>query len=98
MEEYVPSILFQMLIDVHEVFDIRQSVFNTVYSVRCLKLSKGQGKLSRSCPNNISINSHKKHGGWNEKRLRRAKKRRSIGCPLDLFVLSGELILIGLLL
>ncbi|KAJ8966144.1 hypothetical protein NQ317_011509, partial [Molorchus minor] len=31
------------------------------------ELSKGQGKLSRSCPNNISINSHKKHGGWNEK-------------------------------
>ncbi|KAJ8981420.1 hypothetical protein NQ317_015622, partial [Molorchus minor] len=30
-------------------------------------LSKGQGKLSRSCPNNISINSHKKHGRWNEK-------------------------------
>ncbi|KAJ8981061.1 hypothetical protein NQ317_018034 [Molorchus minor] len=32
-----------------------------------LALSKGQGKLSRSCPNNISINSHKKHGRWNEK-------------------------------
>ncbi|KAJ8980481.1 hypothetical protein NQ317_013234, partial [Molorchus minor] len=45
----------------------RQSVFNTVYSVRCLSCLKGQGKLLRSCPNNISINSHKKHGRWNEK-------------------------------
>ncbi|KAJ8966037.1 hypothetical protein NQ317_009898 [Molorchus minor] len=29
------------------------------FSVRCLSCLKGQGKLSRSCPNNISINSHK---------------------------------------
>ncbi|KAJ8986140.1 hypothetical protein NQ317_005612, partial [Molorchus minor] len=50
-----------------EVVFSRQSVFNTVYSVRCLSCLEGQGKLSRSCPNNISINSHKKHGRWNEK-------------------------------
>ncbi|KAJ8985107.1 hypothetical protein NQ317_012757, partial [Molorchus minor] len=42
----------------------------TVLTIRLIdvhELSKGQGKLSRSCPNNISINSHKKHGRWNEK-------------------------------
>ncbi|KAJ8978728.1 hypothetical protein NQ317_003260, partial [Molorchus minor] len=51
----------------------RQSVFNTVYSVRCLSC---QGKLSRSCPNNISINSHKKHGRWNEKMAEADPKKR----------------------
>ncbi|KAJ8984405.1 hypothetical protein NQ317_003988, partial [Molorchus minor] len=34
-----------------------------------------QGKLSRSCPNNISINSHKKTEDGMKRWLRRAKKR-----------------------
>ncbi|KAJ8978848.1 hypothetical protein NQ317_004459 [Molorchus minor] len=46
-----------------------------------MDLSKGQGKLSRSCPNNISINSHKKHGGWNEKM---AETGQEEGYVLDL--------------
>ncbi|KAJ8964474.1 hypothetical protein NQ317_016597 [Molorchus minor] len=55
------------------------------------ELSKGQGKLSRSCLIIFPSNSHKKHGGWNERWLRRAKKRdmfwTSNGCPLFIRIL-----------
>ncbi|KAJ8964392.1 hypothetical protein NQ317_007349 [Molorchus minor] len=40
-----------------------------------------KGVVFRSCPNNISINSHKKHGRWNEKM---AETGQEEGYVLDL--------------
>ncbi|KAJ8969209.1 hypothetical protein NQ317_011835 [Molorchus minor] len=60
---------------------IAKSVFNTVYSVRFLSCLRVKGSFSRSCPNNISINSHKKHGGWNKKM---AETGQEEGYVLDL--------------
>ncbi|KAJ8958785.1 hypothetical protein NQ317_005394 [Molorchus minor] len=67
----------------------RQSVFNTVYSVRCLSCLRVKGSFQEAAliifPSTPIKNTEDGMKRW----LRRAKKRRSIGCPLDLFVLSG---------
>ncbi|KAJ8968148.1 hypothetical protein NQ317_009242 [Molorchus minor] len=71
------------------IFYSRQSVFNTVYSVRCLSCLRVKGSFQEAAliifPSTPIKNTEDGMKRW----LRRAKKRRSIGCPLDLFVLSG---------
>ncbi|KAJ8973743.1 hypothetical protein NQ317_004382 [Molorchus minor] len=45
------------------------------------ELSKGSREAFKKLPNNISINSHKKHGRWNEKM---AETGQEEGYVLDL--------------
>ncbi|KAJ8947259.1 hypothetical protein NQ317_011133 [Molorchus minor] len=42
-------------------------MFNTVYSVRCLSCLRVKGSFQEAALIIFPINSHKKHGGWNEK-------------------------------
>ncbi|KAJ8973803.1 hypothetical protein NQ317_013593 [Molorchus minor] len=51
----------------------RQSVFNTVYSVRCLSCLRVKGSFQEAA-HNISINSHKNTEDGMKRWLRRAKK------------------------
>ncbi|KAJ8974982.1 hypothetical protein NQ317_005857 [Molorchus minor] len=74
--EKLPKLrIFQVLIDVHEVFDIRQSVFNTVYSVRCLSCLRVKGSFQEAAliifPSTPIKNTEDGMKRW----LRRAKKR-----------------------
>ncbi|KAJ8944920.1 hypothetical protein NQ317_015801, partial [Molorchus minor] len=52
---------------------------------------KGQGSFQEALHlTNISINSHKKHGGWNERWLRRAKKRVNRTYESEHYLLKGN--------
>ncbi|KAJ8975842.1 hypothetical protein NQ317_010547 [Molorchus minor] len=84
--------VYQKLIDVHEVFDIRQSVFNTVYSVRCLSCLRVKGSFEEAAliifPSTPIKNTEDGMKRW----LRRAKKRRviSLSGTHVLLVLGGS--------
>ncbi|KAJ8983423.1 hypothetical protein NQ317_005888, partial [Molorchus minor] len=71
------------LIDVHEVFDIRQSVFNTVYSVRCLSCLRVKGSFQEAALIIFPSTPIKNTEDGMKKWLKRAKRGICFGPQMD---------------